>query len=103
MNIFPFDDLHGFKDYITFVQMCAPDNFPKDFTISGENWTLDLSFEGLRFGLDIAIEEKGPKPVFDQCRQLVEQAYHHYKVGEEDEGWYALEEVRKLLRKVRTQ
>ena len=51
----------------------------------------------------MAVEEKGPKPVFEQCRQLVEQAYHHYKVREEDEGWYALEEVRKLLRKVRTQ
>lgn len=37
MNIFPFDDLHGFKDYITFVQMCAPDNFPKELTISREN------------------------------------------------------------------
>ena len=51
----------------------------------------------------MAVEEKGPKPVFDQCRQLVEQAYQHYKAGEKDAGWYALEEVRKLLRKVRTQ
>ena len=49
----------------------------------------------------MAVEEKGPKPVFEQCRQLVEQAYQHYKA--EDEGWYALEEVRKLLRKIRTQ
>ena len=51
----------------------------------------------------MAVEEKGPKPVFDQCRQWVEQAYQHYKAGEKDAGWYALEDVRKLLRKVRTQ
>jgi len=51
----------------------------------------------------MAVEEKGPKPVFEQCRQLLEQAYQHYKAGERREGWYLLEEVRKLLRKVRTQ
>ena len=99
-----FDDLHGFKDFVVFVQLCAPDNFPvyENKPIERQ-WTLDKAFHDLRIGLDMAVEEKGPKPVFEQCRQLVEQAYQHYKAGEEDKGWYALEEVRKLLRKIRTQ
>ena len=100
---FGFNDLHSFKDYVTFVQMCAPSNFTERIAYPGQYWTLDLTFDGLRLGLDMAVEEKGAKPVFEQCRKLVEQAYQHYKAGEEDEGWYALEEVRKLLRKVRTQ
>ena len=103
MTEFGFNDLHGFKDYVTFVQMCAPSNFTERIAYPGQYWTLDLTFDGLRLGLDMAVEEKGSKPVFEQCRKLVEQTYHHYKVGEEDEGWYALEEVRKLLRKFRTQ
>ena len=41
----------------------------------------------------MAVEEKGPKPVFEQCRQLIEQAYQHYKVGEEDEGWLKPSEI----------
>jgi hypothetical protein len=29
MADFPFSDLHSFKDYIGFVQLCAPDRFPR--------------------------------------------------------------------------
>ena len=99
-----FNDLHGYKDFVVFVKLCAPDNFPVyEDEPPDYRWTLEKAFHDLRIGLDMAAEEKGPKPVFDQCRKLVEQAYQHYKTGEEDAGWYALEEVRKLLRKVRTQ
>ena len=81
----------------------------KDKIIKGLNWRKE-SFDLCTIYnasavhlINHKIEEKGSKPVFEQCRQLIEQAYQHYKAREEDEGWYALEEVRKLLRKVRTQ
>ena len=104
MAKFHFTDLHGFKDYVVFVKLCAPDEFPaRDGYGPDEQWTLDLAFEGLREGLKMAIEEKGDKPVFAKCRELVGKAYEHYREGKHNEGYFALEEVRKLLRKVPTQ
>lgn len=104
MAEFPFNDLHSFKDYVVFVQMCLPDEFPaREGVGPDEQWTLGLAFEGLRHGLSLAIEEKGERPVFEQCRKLVEEAYKHYLEGKEREGFFALEEVQKLLRKVPSQ
>jgi hypothetical protein len=39
-----------------------------------EQWSLPLAFEGLRLGLDMAVTEKGPLPVFADCRRLFEEA-----------------------------
>jgi hypothetical protein len=104
MAKFPFSDLHSFKDYVVFVQMCLPDQFdPRDGYGPEEQWTLDLAFEGLRYGLALAVEEKGERPVFQKCRELVEEAYRHYREGNKRAGFFALEEVSKLLRKVKSQ
>ena len=99
-----FHDLHGFKDYVGFVKLCAPDSFPSP-EVSGvnEQWTLDMAFEGLRFGLRIAVEEKGPLPAFTTCEKLVEEAYTHYREGRMREGFFKLEEMQKLLKKIPTQ
>ena len=46
MAKFPFTDLHSFKDYVGFVQLCAPNRFPRRDGVSAEEqWTLDLAFE----------------------------------------------------------
>lgn len=97
MTEFGFNDLHSFKDMIIFVQMCAPNDFPERMAYPGQYWTLDSTFDGLYLGLDMAVEE-GPKLVFDQCWQLVEQAYQCYRAGDRCGGWFTLEKVHKLLR-----
>ena len=57
---FPFSDLHGYKDYVVFVQTYLPDRFHhREGVGPEEQWTLDLAFEGLRHGLDLAVAEKG--------------------------------------------
>ncbi len=104
MAEFPFSDLHSFKDYVVWVKLCSPDQFPvRERRAPEEQWTLDLAFEGLRYGLSCAVQEKGERPVFEKCRQLVEQAHRHYREGNMREGFFTLEEVCKLLRKVPTQ
>ena len=96
-----FHDLHGFKDFVGFVKLCAPDSFPvRQGVGSDEQWTIDLAFEGLRAGLKMAIDEKGPKPVFDRCQKLVDEAYTHYHEGRIRDGFIKLEEMQKLLKKV---
>jgi len=105
MARFPFTDLHSFKDFVGFVQISATvGDFPeRDGLPPDEQWTLDLAFEGLRLGLKMAEEEKGPKPVFVQCKQLVEEAYAHYRQGQMPEGYKKLDEMQKLLRKIPSQ
>jgi hypothetical protein len=101
MAKFHFNDLHSFKDFVGFVKLCSPDQYPpRDGVAPEEQWTLELAFEGLRYGLALAVKEKGDRPAFEQCRGLVEEAYGYYREGKKREGFFKLEEVCKLLRKV---
>jgi hypothetical protein len=101
---FPFTDLHSFKDYVGFVKICAPDRFPSREGVGPDDqWTLDLAFEGLRLGLRMATEEKGKRAEFELGESLVEGAYTAYRDGRVRDGFFKLEELRKLLRKVPSQ
>jgi len=98
---FPFTDLHSFKDYVGFVQMCSPDRFPlHEWAAPDAQWTLERAFEGMRYGLQLSIKEKGDLPVFAKCQKLVDDAHDHFKAGRRREGYFTLEEMRKLLRRV---
>lgn len=103
MARFPFSDLHSFKDYVVFVQMCAPNQFPlREGVPTEEQWSLDLAFRGLRDGISLAVKEKGQRAEFDECSKLVAEAYTHYESGARKEGWLALEQVNKILKSIRT-
>lgn len=98
---FPFSDLHSFKDYVVFVQTYLPDRFrPREGVGAEGQWTLDLAFEGLRLGLRMAVEEKGEREEFTQGESLVEDAYAAYRDGRVRDGFFKLEELQKLLKKV---
>jgi hypothetical protein len=101
---FPFTDLHSFKDYVAFVRLCAPDEFPeREGLAPDERWTLDLAFDGLRYGLDLTAKEKGDLPVLTRCRGMVEEAYEHYRAGRMREGFFKLQEMEKNLKKLPSQ
>ena len=101
MTKFPFTDLHSFKDYVGFVQLCLPDKFPRrEGAAASAQWTLELAFAGLRLGLDMAVREKGDRMEFTESRRLVEEAYDAYKTGDVRAGFAKLELVQKILRKV---
>jgi len=104
MTNFPFSDLHSFKDYVVYVQTYLPDRFPPRTAAGPEDqWTLDLAFEGLRLGLNMAAEEKGDRNEFVESCRLVEDAHSAYKSGDVRSGFKKLEEVQKLLRNVPSQ
>jgi hypothetical protein len=103
MTRFPFTDLHSFKDYVVFVRMCAPNQFPPREGVPPEDqWTLELAFLGLREGLSQAVREKGAREEFDQCSRLLGEAYAHYDSGRRKEGFEALDHVHNILKKIRT-
>jgi len=66
-------------------------------------WTLDLVFEGLRHGLEMAVREKGARKEFAACRPLIQEAYEAYKADNVRAGFAKLEQVQKLLRKIPSQ
>ena len=101
---FAFSDLHSFKDYVGFVQLCAPTDFPvREGVGPDEQWTLELAFKGLRVGLRLARREKGEQPALAKARTLVEDAYAAYRDGRMRDGFFKLAEVEKLLKTIRTQ
>jgi hypothetical protein len=101
---FAFTDLHSFKDYVGFVQLCLPNKFPRrEGAAANAQWTLDLAFDGLRLGLNMAVQEKGERMEFVESRRLVQEAYDAYKVGDIRAGFTKLELVQKILRNVPSQ
>ena len=97
---FGFTDLHGFKDFVGYVILCAPDLFPKqDWRDSDEQMNLDRAFVGLRYGLNLAEKEVGESYRLERCRELVEQAFAEYQAGRDMAGQVKLEEMDQLLRK----
>lgn len=98
---FGFSDLQSFKDYVGFVKLCAPDDFPvEEWAAPADRWTLDLAFEGLQLGLRMAGEEKGEREEFVYGRELVEQAHAAYRDGRVRDGFFKLEAFQKLLMKI---
>jgi hypothetical protein len=104
MAEFPFSDLHSFKDYVMYVQTFLPDQFPPREGVGPEDqWSLELAFEGLCFGLNLAVQEKGEHPRLSDCRKLVGEAYELYRAGDLRGGFFKLEEVNELLKWVPSQ
>ena len=95
---FGFTDLHGFKDFVGYVILCAPELFPEqDWRPPDKQMNLDRAFVGLRYGLDLAQKEVGKLPLLDKCRELVEQAYSRYQAVQDLAGQLKLEEMDRLL------
>ncbi len=94
-----FSDLHGFKDFVGYVVMCAPDMFPfDDWREPSQQMNLECAFTGLRYGLKLTAKEKGESPLVEKCRALVEEAYAKYQGGQDHAGQLTLEEVAAMLK-----
>ncbi len=98
---FGFTDLHGFKDFMGYVILCAPDEFPNDDWLKPEDsMNLDRAFVGLRYGLDVTESELGETEVISTCRLLVEDAYAEYQAGRDLNGQQKLEQMDEMLRRL---
>lgn len=100
---YPFSDLHSFKDYVVFVQLCMPDDFPEREGVAADmQWSPELAFEGLRTGLDLGRMESSKNAIFDACRLLVDEAEQSYAKGDDAGGFHKLEEVVERLSTIST-
>jgi hypothetical protein len=93
-----FHDLHSFEDFVGFVKLCAPDEFPiDDFLAPDEQMTLARAYEGLCYGMELTEKEVGPLPVLNTCRELIDTAFVHYRAGRIREGFFTLQDAQKLI------
>jgi hypothetical protein len=100
---FGFRDLHGFKDFVVYVFMCAPEMFPEDdWRGPDEQMNLERAFVGLRYGLELSVKERGNCDTLAACRELVEFAHADYVAGRDHAGQLKLEDVDRLLKKMPT-
>lgn len=96
-----FKDLHGFKDFVGFIILCAPDDFPVDDWLEpADQMNLERAFVGLRYGLDLTLTETSRDDVVASCRQLTEAAHAEYQAGRDLQGQRMLEEMDRLLSKL---
>lgn len=101
---FGFRDLYGFKDFVGYVFLCAPDEFPADDWLEPEQqMTCERAFLGLRYGLGLAVAEQGESDLLKQCHELVEDAAVKFSSGDNSGGRAALDEVRSLLKRLPSQ
>lgn len=100
MAKFPFNDLHSFKDYVGFVRMCAPEDFPeREGCDEGDQWSLHLAFRGLRDGLYYISTNQ---PLFDECSSLIEKSYQSYLSGDSNAGFTFLDEMYRKIKRIRS-
>lgn len=65
-----------------------------------EEGVFRVGIEGLRLGIRMAVEEKGDRNEFTRGKSLVEEAYAAYCDGPMRDGFFKLEELQTLLKKV---
>ena len=99
-----FSDLHAFKDFVGFVKLCAPDQFPpRDGVPEAEQWTLALAHEGLEHGLKIAASEGVNESVLSECRALFDKAFEYYRAANLHDAFKSMEAAQRILRRVPSQ
>jgi len=101
MAIFPFNDLHSFKDYVGFVKLCSPDLFPaREGVGPNEQWSLPLAFQGLRDGFAYLSSNS---ELLEACGQLTDRAYMAYASGDARTGCALLDEMHRRIKPIRSQ
>jgi hypothetical protein len=103
MQKWHFTDLHSFKDFVVFVQLCAPDNFPpREGVPHSEQWTLALAQEALEHGLRIAASEGVNESVLSECKGHFDKAFGYYRAANLHDGFKSMESALRILLRVPT-
>ena len=92
------EDIDSLYDFIGYVVVCAPDNFPyRDFLPPHEQMTLDKAFAELRGAmslLDPSVATGNKRKVLSA---LLDQALDAYRVGETLKGAHLLQDFQDLI------
>ena len=77
-------DLPSLRDFIAYVIVHAPDNFPvEDVLPAHEQMTLELAFTELQHGIGLL---RLPAPHAQDLQTLLDTALQHYRRGDDVQG-----------------
>lgn len=62
------------------------------------NGRLITPLRALKYGLTLVAKEKGELPVLETCREIMKEAYEHYRAGRMREGYFKMQEMEKLIK-----
>ena len=97
-SYYGFSDLNGFKDFVGYVRLCAPDIFPVDeWLTSDEQMDLDRAFEGLDYGFKLLLREGFDPEFIAKLVAISFESLQHFKSGNESSGHRCLKELDTLL------
>lgn len=84
------DDLY---DHIGYVVLRAPDRFPiEDYLPADQQMTLEMAFEQLRQGVEIAYPNNLHPEKRALLNSLLDQSFAAYRAGEEVKGAHLLQD-----------
>lgn len=90
--------LRGYVDFISYVLMNAPDDFPEeDYLQQDEQMNLEKAFDELRSGMPFVEESVTDSATLTQLRALLDASLSAYRLGKSVEGARLLQDFEKLL------
>lgn len=88
----------GYVDFITYVFVQAPDNFPEeDFLSEADQMNLDRAFYELRQGIHFVEDRIPDKSINERLHQLLEESISAYKDGNDVGGAHLLQDMQNLI------
>ena len=90
-------ELGDFGDFITMVEIHAPDEFPEeDYLSKDEQLDLARAFQELRIGLAMFKEKCRDREKVDVVEDLLNKAEAAYQAGDDVRGARTLERMRRV-------
>lgn len=76
-------DINGLYNFIGYVVLCAPDNFPvRDYLTADQQMTLDRAFAELRHGVKLVMADAPDLPRINDLESVLDEALGLYRSGE---------------------
>ena len=91
-------DLNSLRDFVGYVVLCAPDNFPEeDFLKPDEQMNLERAFEELRNALNLFKTSKLNDVKRRDALALLEESLNSYRTGDVVRGAHLLQDFRSFI------
>jgi hypothetical protein len=85
-------------EHIAYVIMCAPDDFPREDFLSGDQqMNLEHAFEQLREGVGIAYPEDEFVEKRTTLNELLDDSYSRYRTGDVNQARNILEQFQNSI------
>lgn len=91
-------DLNALRDFIGYVVLSAPDNFPEeDFLQPDEQMNLDRAFEEMRNAMNLFKPSKMDDAKRKEALSMLEESLHAYRTGDIVKGAHLLQDFRTFI------